>query len=479
MATSDLTELYARSDALELAMLVRQRQVTPVELLDTAIAIVEALNPRLNAMVIETFDLARKAALNPPVGTFGGVPFFLKNIGSMWRGTSLTNGLSYMRDFVCDHDSDMVSRIKAAGFLLLGRTNAPEGGWSIGTEPRLYGPTLNPWNPEITPGGSSGGAGAAVAARMVPLAEASDGGGSIRVPASCCGLVGLKPSRGRITYGPETVDLWHGSIATLCVTRTVRDTAAYLDSVAGSVPGDPYIAPMPTSPWLSQLAIPPKGLRIGYALKQPWGEPYAPEVMDSLQATLRLCANLGHHVEQHELSVSLEAAWLHYNVINAVETAADFDRLAGVSGRPVEQQELAPFNWSLLEYGRSLSAIDYAHGIAAVRKASQEIAKDLAAYDVFITPTLTQTPRPVGYWSMEDGDLKRYLHRWSDAGYLFGFNMSGLPAMSIPVAETQSGIPVGVQLVGRYGDEATLLRLAHTMEQELHWDKRRPPISAP
>ena len=478
MVTSDLRQLYTESDALELATLVRTRQVSHLELVETAIEIIEELDPTINAVVIKTFDLARKAALAPPDGPFGGVPFLLKNIGSMWRGTSLTNGLGYMRDFICDHDSEMVRRIKRAGFLLLGRTNAPEGGWSIGTEPRLYGPTLNPWNSMITPGGSSGGAGAAVAARMVPLAEASDGGGSIRVPASCCGLVGLKPSRGRITYGPETVDLWHGSIATLCVTRTVRDTAAYLDAVAGAVPGDPYIAPAPASSWLSQLSTLPKGLKIGYTLAPPWGGPLHPEVMEAVLATLHLLEGFGHHVEEHQLSVELEPAWEHYNVINAVETAAEFDRWAKIVGRPVDIEDLAPFNWSLLQYGRALSAVEYSNSIAAVRKASQRIGSDLAAYDVFLTPTLTQTPRPLGYWSMEDSDMRRYLHRWSDAGYLFAFNMSGLPAMSVPVASSSQSVPLGMQLVGRYGDEATLLRLAYQMELELCWDKRRPPLCA-
>jgi amidase len=480
--TSDLVRLYADSDALGLAELVRTRQVSSLELVETAISLIDGLDPKLNAVVIRTFDLAREMARDmaerPAAGPFGGVPFLLKNIASMWQGTPLTNGLGYMRDFVCDSDSEMARRIKAAGFVLLGRSNTPECGWCIATEPRLYGPTLNPWNGAITPGGSSGGAAAAVAARLVPLAEASDGGGSIRVPASCCGLVGLKPSRGRITYGPDPVDLWFGSIAIFCVTRTVRDSAAYLDAVAGPLTGDPYLAPTPPEGWLSQIENAPKGLRIGYTLEAPWGDPCASEVTDAVTSTLKLLGSLGHHIEEHRLAVDLEEAWWRYNDINAVETAADFDRLAPRIGRPVEPDDLAPINLALLELGRSMPAVRYSASIAAVRKANQRIAMDLQPYDIFLTPTLTQPPRPVGYWSMEEPDLRRYLASWSDAAYMFAFNLSGLPAMSIPVAIAGGNKPIGVQMVGRHGDEALLLRLARQLELALRWEDRRPPVCA-
>jgi len=477
--THDLVGLYAESDALGLAEVVQRKEVSPRELVETAIHLIETLDPKLNAVVIRTFDLARKAAAEPPAGQFGGVPFLLKNIGSMWQGTPLTNGLGYLRDNVCSSDSELSRRIKAAGFLLLGRTNTPECGWSIGTEPRLYGPTLNPWNPAVTVGGSSGGAAAAVASRMVPLAEASDGGGSIRVPASCNGLVGLKPSRGRITYGPDTVDLWFGSVAIFCVSRSVRDTAAYLDAVAGPMTGDPYLAPAPAEGWLAQLDNPPRSLRIGYTPAAPWGEPVATSVIAALEATLRLLESLGHRLEEHHLAIDLEEVWPHYNNINAVETAIDFDHLAKIVGRPVEEADLASVNWSLLQRARSLSAVPYAHSVAAARKASQRIAQDLAPYDVFLTPALTQPPRPLGYWSMEETDLERYLGRWSDAAYMFAFNLSGLPALVVPgTIDPAADVPIGVQLVGRHGDEATLLRLARQMESISNWQERRPGICA-
>ncbi|WP_051329321.1 amidase [Geminicoccus roseus] len=477
--TKDLVELYAGSDATALAGLVRDGQVTPAELVETAIAVIEDLDPKLNAVVIRSFDEARaEAARGGLSGPFAGVPFLLKNIGSQWKGSRLDHGLAYLKDHVCGYDSTLSARIRAAGFLLLGRTNTPEGGWCIGTEPRLYGNTLNPWNPGFTPGGSSGGAAVAVASGMVPLAEGSDGGGSIRVPASCCGLVGLKPSRGRITYGPEDADLWMGSVYTFALTRTVRDTAAYLDAVAGAEPGDPYTPPTPQQSWLSLLAEAPKPLRIGFAQDAPFGPALAPPVAEAVADTARLLEAMGHRIEPYRLRCDLERAWWDYNDVVAVETAAEFDRLAAIVGRPVEEHELAPFNWSMLRHGRGMAATRYAAALAGIRKASQLLGRELHAFDVFLTPTLTQPPRPVGYWSMEDGDRERYLARWSDAAFMFAFNISGLPAMSLPSTRLANGVPIGVQLVGRLGDEATLLNLAGQIEQARPWAEMRPPIRA-
>lgn len=477
MVTSDLKQLYTESDALDLAALVRAKKVSPQELVETAIAVIEELDPKLNAVVIRTFDIARKSAVNPPSGPFSGVPFLLKNIASMWQGAPLTNGFSFMRDYVCDEDSELSRRIKAAGFLLLGRTNTPEGGWCIGTEPKMYGATKNPWNDSVTPGGSSGGAGAAVAARMVPMAEGSDGGGSIRVPSSCNGLVGLKPSRGRVTLGPQVADAFHGSAITFALSRTVRDTAAYLDAVAGAVPGDPYNPPRPAASWLSQIAGGPGRLRIGYTLKPAWGEPFAPEVKETLLATLRLLESFGHIVEEHDLGVDLKPVWDDYNVVVAAELATEYAQFPALVGRPVGLEEYSPINRAIIERGRAMPAMDLSKAIAALRLATTRIAADLTPYDVFLTPTLTQLPRPLGYWSMDETDLPAYLDRWADAGYMFAFNVTGLPAMSVPVGMAASNSPIGMQLVGRYGDETTLLRLAQQMENELQWQKRRPAIS--
>lgn len=477
--TSDLVRLYVDSDALCLAELIRNKQVTPAELTDVAIGLIESLDSKLNAVVIRTFDKARRRAAEPAGnGPFAGVPYLLKNIGSACEGMPLTASLEYRKSFVSQADSEMVRRIKAAGLILLGRTNVPENGWCIATEPRLYGPTLNPWNPAVTPGGSSGGSAAAVAARMVPMAEGTDGGGSIRVPASCCGLVGLKPSRGRITYGPDDVDLWFGSVYFFALSRTVRDTAAFLDATAGNLPGDPYTPPTPDQSWLSSLEKRPKRLRIGYTLTTPWGPTFAPEVADAVMQTASLLQQLGHDIEEHPFVADLETAWGAYNQMNSVQIALEFEELAKTVGRPVQQSDLAPFNWSQLERGRSQSALEQAASIKIVRKSNQQIQAELEPFDVYLTPTLTQPPRPVGYWDMNEPDFDRYIAKWTDAAFMFAFNISGLPALSLPATWTEEDVPIGIQLVGRYGDESTLLRLAAQMEEAQPWIGRRPRICA-
>ncbi len=477
--TEDLVRVYAESDALRLAELVHAREVTPAELTDVAIALIEQLDPRLNAVVIRSFEEARRRAVEASAeGAFAGVPYLLKNIASACAGLPLTAGLEYRRNYVSPSDSEMVRRVRAAGLNILGRTNVPENGWCIATEPRFYGPTLNPWNPDVTPGGSSGGAAATVAARIVPMAEGTDGGGSIRVPASCCGLVGLKPSRGRITYGPDDVDVWFGSVAAFPLTRTVRDTAAFLDATAGNLPGDPYTPPAPTAPWLTALQTSPRRLRIGVTFTTPWGPAFAPEVTEAVRSTAELLEQLGHAIEEHAFTSDLETAWLHYNRMSAVQTVLDFQELAGTIGRPVQESDLVAFNWSLLERGRSLSGTEHAASVDMMRKANRQIQVELTPYDAFVTPTLTQLPRPVGYWDMNEPDVDRYNAKWTDAAFMFAFNVSGLPAVSIPAAWTDRDVPIGVQLVGRYGDEATILRLAAQLEEARPWIDRRPAVCA-
>jgi amidase len=477
--SADLIALYADSDALRLAELVRRKEVTPPELTEVAIGLIEMLDPKLNAVVIRAFDRARARAAAPAGdGVFAGVPYLLKNIGSGCEGLPMTAGMEYRKDYVSPSDSEMVRRIKGAGLNILGRTNVPENGWCIATEPRFHGPTLNPWNPSVTPGGSSGGAAAAVASRMTPMAEGTDGGGSIRVPASCCGVVGLKPSRGRITYGPDDVDIWFGSVSTFALTRTVRDTAAFLDATAGNLAGDPYTPPKPVQTWLAGLQNRLRPLKVGFTLTTPWGPDFAPEVTDAVKATASLLEGLGHVVEEHPFRSDLSTAWRDYNRMNSVQIALDFDELARTVGRPVRQSDLVAFNWAQLQRGRSFSAVDHAASIAAVRKANQHIQMELAPYDVFLTPTLTQPPRPVGYWDMSEPDYERYIGKWTDAAFMFAFNLSGLPAMSLPAAWTAADVPIGVQLVGRYGDEATILRLAAQIEEARPWIGRLPAVCA-
>ena len=258
----------------------------------------------------------------------------------------------------------------------------------------------------------------------------------------------------------------------------MRDTAAYLDVVAGNLPGDPYHAPRPAVSWLSGLSERPRRLRIGYTLKAPWGEPFAPEVEAAVKNAAALFSNLGHIVEEYDMKTDLQAAWWSYNDIIAVETSTEFTQHARFVGRPPEESDLQPFNWSMLQYARTLSATRYSASIAAVRKAGQAICVELSPYDVFVTPTLTQPPRAVGYWSMEDADRERYLARWSDAAFMFAHNISGLPAISVPLGMADGDRPIGIQLVGRHGDEATILRIAAEAEEAEPWIQRRPEVCA-
>ena len=473
--TDDLIRLYIDSDASTLGALVRDRQVTPAELVETALTLIDRFNPKLNAVIHRLDDLARAqlAAGVPLDAPFAGVPYLLKELASMWEGAPLTNSCAWMRDLRAPADSEATRRIKAAGFVLVGKSNAPENGWAITTEPRLYGPTHNPWRDDVTPGGSSGGSAAAVAAGLVPLAEASDGAGSIRVPASCCGVVGLKPSRGRVSLAPFG-DYWYGGAYFLCVSRTVRDTAAYLDALAGALPGDPYTPPVPAEPWRELALRAPARLRISFTVTPPDGNPIDPEAVAAVKNTARVLERLGHHVEEHDMAFDAESAWRTYTRMTPVESAAIFDALAPVVGRPVTEADVEPTTWAIIQRGRSLSAVQHATDVGALRVLSREIAADLLPYDAFLTPTLTQKPRPLGYWDMNEPDLDRYNAKWTDAVFMFPFNISGLPALSLPLHWSADGLPIGVQIVGRYGDEASVLALATVLEQEMPWKHRRP-----
>ncbi len=426
--TPDLKRIYTDSDALRLAELVRAKEVTPSELTEIAIGFIEELDPKLNAVVIRDFDRARRrAAQAPGDGPFAGVPYLLKNIGSACEGLPMTAGLEYRKDFVSRSDSELVRKVKAAGLNILGRTNVPENGWCIATEPRFHGPTLNPWNPEVTPGGSSGGAAAAVASRMVPMAEGTDGGGSIRVPASCCGLLGLKPSRRshhpragrgrylvrqRLSLRPDPDRTGRRRLAR----RDRRDAAGRPLYAAGSRPA---LAGRPRR----QAEKAEGRVHAHDAL----GTCFRADVADAVKSTVALLEQLGHEVEEHAFATDLESAWVAYNQVNSVQVVLEFEALAKEVGRPVRQSDLVAFNWAQLERGKSQSATAYAASLAAMRKANQQIQRELLPYDVFLTPTLTQPPRPVGYWDMNEPDFDRYNAKWSDAAFMFAFNISGLP----------------------------------------------------
>ena len=476
--TDDLVRLYTSSDALALGALVRAGEVTPAELVETAISVIDRVNPGLNAVVHRLYDMARaQVAAVPTDAPFAGVPYLLKELASMWEGAPLTNSCAWMKDLRAPVDSESTRRTKAAGFVLVGKSNAPENGWAITSEPKLYGATHNPWRADVTPGGSSGGSAAAVAARLVPLAEASDGAGSIRVPASCCGLVGLKPSRGRVTLAPFG-DYWSGGAYFLCVSRTVRDTAAYLDALAGALPGDPYTPPTPAASWLSLAGQAPARLRVGFTVTPPDGSPIDPEAVEAVRRTARVLEGLGHDVEEKNMALDAASAWKTYTRMTPIESAATFAALASAVGREATEADVEPTTWAIIQRGRARPATDYAADVQALRVLSREIAADLLPYDVYLTPTLTQKPRPLGYWNMNEPDLDRYNAKWTDAVFMFPFNITSLPAISLPLHWSADGLPMGVQAVGRYGDEATLLALATVLEQAMPWRERRPEVCA-
>jgi amidase len=476
--TESLQRTYVEADGLALAELVRKGEVQPIELVEAAVSVIEQVNPRLNAVIHKLYDMGRDAAKTVDrQAPFAGVPYLLKELATSWKGAPNTNSSYYLKDVVDDSDAEVVTRLKKAGFLLVGKSNAPENGWSISTEPKLYGATVNPWRADLTAGGSSGGSCAAVAARMVPLAESSDAAGSIRVPASCCGVLGLKPSRGRITLAP-VADVWHGGAYFFANTRTVRDSAAYLDAVAGALPGDPYQPPVPAETWLELSRRAPAKLRIGYSVTPPEGRPIDSEVKQTVLDTVKVLERLGHDVEEHDLAFDADDAWKTYTHMSCVQTAAIFEWLSALVGRPVTKNDVEPVTWAIIERGRATSGVRHISDVEAVRQMGRAIARDLDAYDIYLTPTLTQLPRPVGYYDMSETDLDRYNAKWTDAVFAFPFNMSGQPAMSLPLGMSTSGVPIGVQVSARYGDEATILALATVLEQEMPWKDRRPAVTA-
>ncbi|MDR0218692.1 MAG: amidase [Enterobacteriaceae bacterium] len=482
--TKSLINTYMESDALDLARLVRLGEVSPVEWVEAAITCIEHFNPEINAVIHKLYDMGREAAAAPvfadPASAnrnapFAGVPFLLKEIASLWKGTPLTNCSRYLKDRIAPDDSEVTRRIKRSGLILVGKSNAPENGWSISTEPKLYGVTKNPWKEGITAGGSSGGSASAVAVHMVPIGEASDGAGSIRIPASCCGVVGMKPSRGRVTLAPFA-DYWHGGAYFLCVTRTVRDTAAYLDAVSGALPGEPYTPPTPDLPWLELAAREPGKLRIGYTVSPPNGTPIDAQVKQSVLSVVHALEKLGHIVEEYDIAFDTDTVWKAYTNMTCVQTAATFNALSAVVGRPVTPDDVEPVTWAIIERGRSISGVTHSNDIDQIRLFGRDLATHLSPYDIFITPMLTQLPRPMGYYDMSDTDIDHYNAKWTDSIFAYPFNITGQPTISLPLGWSDNNIPIGIQLIGRYGDEATVLQVSAQLEQAMPWKGRCPPV---
>jgi amidase len=472
-----LTTIYDENDAMGLAALVRKGEVNSLELVEEAISRIERLNPRLNAVTHKLYDQARASCALPlSTGVFAGVPFLIKDLAVGWQGLPVTYSSKYFKDYIAPSDWDLAKKARATGLIPLGKTNVPELGASSSTEPLLYGPTINPWNDKIIPGGSSGGSSVAVASRMVPLADASDGGGSIRIPAAVNAVVGLKPSRGRMTLGPDVVDFWYGSAVFLCVSRSVRDTAAYLDALSGCRPGEPYALPNPQESFLSALHQAPRRLRIGVTTTNPDASPLHPEVKAAVQHAATLCERLGFDVEEFDFRYDVQSMQNAFERITATLTAAFFEDSAALLGRSVSEAEVEPATWNLIETGKTVSGIQHAGDIEKVRKIARDIAGDANVFDALLVPVLPTPPPPRGTRGPGESDPKKcWANVLSDLIFTQPFNASGQPAITVPLYHTAEDIPVGVQFVARLGDEATLLHIAGRLEQLQPWRNRRPP----
>jgi Asp-tRNA(Asn)/Glu-tRNA(Gln) amidotransferase A subunit family amidase len=469
---------YEKHDALGLAELVRTRQVRAEELLDAAAARTQALNLRLNAVVSTRIDEARaEIAAGLPGGPFAGVPFLLKDLYAGFTGLPLTNGSPFWAGIVPDHDSELVARYRRAGLVVFGRTTSPELGLTPTTESKVWGNTRNPWKRGYSSGGSSGGASAAVAAGIVPAAHASDGGGSIRIPASCCGLFGLKPTRGRTPAGPDSGEGWGGMSAQHVVSRSVRDSAALLDATAGPDTGAPYFAAPPPRPFLDEVGAPAGRLRIGFQTRAFNESPVHPDCVEAAHGAATLCRELGHEVEEVDMEFDRDALRRRTAPIIAVNIMTAINDRAAELGRQPQPGELSIGTLRMAEMGALTSSEDYVRAIRTIHAVGRQVGAFFERYDVLITPTMAAPPLPHGRLSLDREDTEGYIADVVAAvGFTSLFNATGNPSASVPLHWNGEGLPIGTQFTAAYGDEATLFRLAAQLEEAKPWKDRRPPL---
>jgi Asp-tRNA(Asn)/Glu-tRNA(Gln) amidotransferase A subunit family amidase len=468
---------YTEYDGMGLAELVRTRQVAADEVLEAAITRIEALNPALNAVVTRVYDEARAAAPDGSLDApFVGVPFLLKDLGGAQAGVPMSAGSRFFEHAPAPVDAETVVRYKRAGLRILGRTNTPEFGLNASTEPVLFGPTRNPWDLTRSSGGSSGGSAAAVAARMVPLAHASDGGGSIRIPASCCGLFGMKTTRARLSYAPYAGEGLAGCSVEHVVSRSVRDSAAALDASAGPAVGDPYFAPLPQRPFLEEVGAAPAPLRIALTTEAFDGRAVHPDCVAAAEAAAALCEQLGHHVERAAPAYDVAGLDQTYNQVFAINAAANIRLRARSLGLNPEANGFERVTWGMVESADRVSAPDYVQMLSRLHAISRRIQAFFQTYDMLLTPTLAEPPVKLGVLDMMSEDVDAFTARlWRYTPFTYPFNVTGQPAMSVPLSWNGDGLPIGVHFVGRYGDEAGLFRLAGQLEQARPWADRRPP----
>lgn len=495
---------YDQFDGTGLAKLVKDGKTSAAELCEEAIRRAEQLNPKINAIITPMYDYARNVAKQSQTGAvFCGVPFLLKDAHHALKGFTMSSGSELLRAFVPQFDAEIVRRFQKAGLVILGKTNTPEFKLAYVTEPKAFGPTRNPWNLDYSCGGSSGGSAAAVAARIVPFASATDEGGSIRVPASCCGLFGLKPSRGRNPVGPDFDEEWDGMSCSHVVARSVRDSAAILDAVSGLEKGAPYGISSPERPFSDEVNIEPKKLRIAFHTRAAFGREVHPECIKAVEQTCKLLASLGHDVEEAVPDYQEEDAALNWTIIMLGNAAALVDKLIGVYGQSQVSHDLELTNYALYSVGRRLKALDFVKAKRRWRQLGVIMDQMMNKYDMLLTPTLGEPPVRVGSQQPSKKDQRSMKLLSSAIGkiilsnrkltysileelvqntmkgqmpFTMTANITGQPAMSIPLYWSANGLPCGVQFIGRYADEAKLLRLAGQLEKAQPWADRKPMI---
>jgi Asp-tRNA(Asn)/Glu-tRNA(Gln) amidotransferase A subunit family amidase len=466
---------YLAQDAMGLANLIGDREVSPREVLEAALARMAKVNPKINAITLDLSDRARAETDGELDGPLAGVPFLLKDLGPKLAGTATTDSCKLYANDIAAEDSPLTKLYRQAGLVIFGKTNTPELGLEPVTEPAMFGPTRNPWNLARTAGGSSGGAAAAVAAGIVPAAHASDGGGSIRIPAACCGLFGLKPSRGRVSYAPKD-EGWGGFSCGHVVSHTVRDSALFLDVAGQPQPGDPYWTAPPAKPFLEHVGHDPHKLRIAFTTAAFASDGLDPEVAEAVRAAAKLCESLGHHVEEADPQIDRDALAAGGVVISA-SVAADLDAIAEARGRPISQDEVEIITWGSYQRGQRISGSAYIRALRAAHGLGRSVAGFFERYDILICAVLGQPAIPVGSLRGEPLDLGGYADRlFAFMPNTQAFNLTGQPAASIPLAMSSGGLPIGVQFVGRQSEDALVLALAAQLERAEPWKGRRAPI---
>jgi amidase/6-aminohexanoate-cyclic-dimer hydrolase len=467
---------YGSYDGMGLAELVRNKQVKPRELLDEAIARTAKVDPQINAVVVKHYDYAQRQIDNGlPDGPFTGVPFVLKDL-ELLEGTRTTSGASIFKDNVADHTGTLARRFLDAGVAIFGKSASPEFGLLPTTESRLFGPTRNPWNLAHSSGGSSGGAAAAVAARILPVAHASDGGGSIRIPAAASGVFGLKPSRARTPLGPDRGEGWGGFSCGHVVSISVRDSAAMLDAIHGPEPSSPYVAPAPERPYLEEVGRDPGRLRIAFTDKSPYGDAIDPEITAVTREIAAQLSGLGHHVEERAPQLPADPAVVMATIV-AANTALSVRLTEQRFGRAMTDRDFEILTLASAHNAEKATAADYVAAQLSAFQISRTLATFFEACDVFLCPTLCSPPLRIGELNTMAEDLSHIppiLRRYMPATSMF--NMSGQPAMSVPLAWNSAGLPLGMMFSARFGDEATLFRLAAQLEQVRPWKHQLPPI---